>query len=244
VDDPLPLPGSPPSNPFDDFYLLGDPVARGAYRASFIGSGDCGAGFSRAEDRPAETVRVPWAMGRATPSDVVWTTSALPMIVSARVIRILEEQGFTGWSTYPVAVSDKSGDVIEGYAGLAITGRCDPVDIARSSVVVREYPAGWFPKFRGRFLDLESWDGSDLFMERPDDRGDSTLFMYATALVARALRRAKVRPLVVTRLTDFEMDAAGYGIGKPNRMPADFEQRVTAAYARQGVPRPARQPNP
>ena len=38
---------------------------------------------------------------------------------------------------------------------------------------------------------------------------------------------------------DFEMDAVGYGIGKPRRLPADFEERVADAYARQGVPEPS-----
>ncbi len=122
--------------------------------------------------------------------------------------------------------------------GLAITGRCDAVDITRSSVVVREHPAGWFPVFRGMFFDLDSWDGSDLFMERCDDRGGFTIFRYATAPAAQILQREKVRPLRFTPLGELEMDAVGYGIGKPHLMPADFEQRVADAYARQGVPRP------
>jgi hypothetical protein len=226
------------ADPFDDFYDLGDPMLRGAFRAGFIGSEDCGARFSRGEGQPADIVPVPWAMGRATPSDVAWTTCGHPMIVSARVIRTLQEHRVTGWSTYPVVVSDRHGDVVEGYAGLAITGRCDPIDIARSSVVVREYPAGWFPKFRGRFLELDSWDGSDLFMERPDARGDLTLLRYATARVVRVLERAKVRPLRFTRLSELEIDVADYSVGKPHLMPADFEQRVADAYARQGIPRP------
>lgn len=160
------------------------------------------------------------------------------MIVSARVLQILREHGFTGWSTYPVTVFDKQGSALEGYAGLAITGRCGPVDIARSSIVLREYPGGWFPMFLGRFFDLDSWDSSDLFMERADERGDVTLFRYATARVARALQRARVRQLQITPVADFEIDANGYRIGKPNLMPVDFDQRVSDAYVRQGVPRP------
>jgi hypothetical protein len=182
-------------------------------------------------------------MGRATPSDVAWTTCGHPVVVSARVICILQEHRFTGWSTYPVVVSDKHGVAVDGFAGLAITGRCDPIDIARSSVVVREYPAGWFPKLRGRFFDVGSWDGSDLFMERPDACGDFTLFRYATARVVQVFEREKVRPLRFTRLRELEMEVAVYGVGKPHLMPADFEQRVADAYARQGVPRPARVDN-
>jgi hypothetical protein len=176
-------------------------------------------------------------MGRTRPSDVVWTTCGHPLIVSARVIRILKDHGFTGWATYPVEVSDKSGDVIEGYVGLAITGRCDRADITLSSVVLREFPAGWFPSFRGQYFDIDAWDGSDLFMERPDDRGDFTLHRYATARVARALHREKVRQLSATAVSDVEIPAIVYR-SKPHLMLADFEHRVSDAYARQGVPRP------
>jgi hypothetical protein len=120
-----------------DFYAIGDPVSHGAFRAQFGGAYDSAPRFSRAEDRPTNAVAVRWAMGRPTPADVVWTTTAGPMIVSTRVVRVLTEHGITGWATYPVTVSDKRGDEVEGYVGLAITGRCDRVDIARSSVVVR-----------------------------------------------------------------------------------------------------------
>ena len=95
---------------FDDFCALSDPLPRGAFRARFIGSEDCGARVSRAEDTPAGVVAVPWTMGRAASSDVIWTTCACPMIVSARVIRLLQQHRFTGWATYPVAVSDKRGE--------------------------------------------------------------------------------------------------------------------------------------
>jgi hypothetical protein len=58
------------------------------------------------------------------------------------------------------------------------------------------------------------------------------------------LRREKVRQVSLTRVTEFEMATFGYAIGKPHLIPADFEQRVADAYARQGVPRPAGRENP
>ncbi len=180
-------------SPFDDLYSLQDPLPRGAFRATFEGVDDCGASFSRGEAAPAESVSMRWTMGRATPPEGVWTTCAYPMIVSARIIRLLEDHQFTGWKTYPVTLHDRSGPIHEGHAGLAITGRCNRIDLSRSSVVVREYPAGWYPKFRGQFFDPESWDGSDFFMTRPDDFGPGNLVRYATARVVQAFRPAKVR---------------------------------------------------
>jgi hypothetical protein len=93
--------------------------------------------------------------------------------------------------------------------------------------------------FRGLFFDLGSWDGSDLFMERADDRGDFTLSRYATSRVVRALKRQKVRHLKTTPVSDYEIDAVGYGIGNPHRLPSDFQERLADAYARQGVPQPS-----
>lgn len=124
--------------------------------------------------------------GRGTPSDVVWTTCAHPMVVSARD------------------------------------------------------PAGWFPRFRGRYFDVDSWDGTDLFMERPDERGRITLHRYVASRVARALRRENIRQLEIRALADIELHAEGVRIGTPDQMPADYEGRAAEAYARQGVPRPPR----
>jgi hypothetical protein len=223
----------------DDFFLLHDPLSNPPFRGGFEGLDDCGARLSRAEHRAPSPVHVPWMMGRPTPGDVVWTGCAHPLIVSARVVRLFEEQRITGWSTYPVTVSDKHGNAVEGYVGLAITGRCDRIDLARSSVIVREFPGGWFPRFRGFHVDRAAWDGSDLFMERPDCRGGFTTSKYATARVVDVLRRARIRNIKMTPLADVENDVSMYRIAGAYLLPADIDQRIADAYARQGVPRPA-----
>jgi hypothetical protein len=46
-----------------------------------------------------------------------------------------------------VNLYDKGGNLVRGYAGLAITGRCAPVDISRSSVVVRKFQWRLAPMF-------------------------------------------------------------------------------------------------
>jgi hypothetical protein len=69
--------------------------------------------------------------------------------------------------------------------------------------------------------------------------GIFNLWRYATVRVARAFERAKVRHVEHTRLSELEVSTDVYGVTLRHLLPADFEQRVADAYARQGVPRPA-----
>ena len=231
------MPASRRDRTDDGFYRLSDPVSDPPFRGSF-GPRECWK-FGRAEARPDLPVRLEWAMGGATPSDVVWTTSADLPVFSRRVIQLLESGGFTGWDTYPVDLVDKAGDWVPGYAGLMVTGRCDPADLSRSEVVVRQFPGGWFPNFRGHFFPPESWDGSDLFVEREDGRGSGSGALHATARLIRALRRHRIKNLRIQHTSEVEVGTSVYTIGKAYRLPPDFEARLAEAYARQGVPRPS-----
>jgi hypothetical protein len=131
--------------------------------------------------------------------DLIWTSQGVPIVVSDRVIGILSEEGFTGWDTYPVTVVGQDGRVIENYRGLAITGRCGPLDSSMSLVVLRQYPAGTFPVRRGRFFDPSTWDGSDLFMpQRPAEH------VFALAEVRVAFNRARIRNVEFQRIDELE----------------------------------------
>jgi hypothetical protein len=136
----------------------------------------------------------------------------------------------------PASRRDRTED---GFYGMAVTGRCDRVDLLRSELVVRQYPGGWFPKFRGHFFAPESWHGSDLFMERAGEQGSTTLALQATAQLVRALRRERIKNLLMEHIAEVEVPTSVYGIGKAYRLPPDYEARLADAYARQGVPRPA-----
>jgi hypothetical protein len=216
---------------FDDLYEIGDPVANRPFRASVsCGIADAVA-FSRAEASPANAVKAEWGMGSSVPSDVVWTLLGLPLIVSSRFVDLFETAQFTGWATYPVRLVAKDGAEIPGFHGLAISGRCDPPDLSRSEVVLRQYPGGLFPMFRGRFFDPASWDGTDVFMERPDDRGNKSVNRYVTGRVLRALRRSRISNLRLERLSQLEISAANYESGLRHRLPHDFDARVAALRA-------------
>jgi hypothetical protein len=127
---------------------------------------------------------------------------------------------------------------VPGYAGMAISGRCGPVDLSRSAIELREMPGGWFPYFRGHFFVPDTWDGSDLFMAVPDQLGKLSTARFISARGCQVLTRAKIRNLDFISLTESRTNTSVYTIGLQHLLPADFEQRIALACAEAGVPRP------
>lgn len=228
-----------PSFPgFEHVYSLRDPLSNRSLRGNFEAREDCLA-LTRGETTTTETTRISWAMGGGMPSDVIWTTSAHPLIVHRRVVDLLREHGLAGWRTYPVDVTDKQGESHPDYQGLVISGRCGTVDLSRSVVVLSQYPAGWYPHFLGRYFAEDSWDGSDIFMETPDSIGRVTAHKFVTEKVRQVFDRAKIKNVHLQRLTEESVSTSIYEVGSSHLLPHDFTRRVDAAYARAAVPRPA-----
>ena len=84
-------------------------------------------------------------------------------IVSDRVISILENNGITGWKTYPIILYDKHGNRLDGYNGFYVDvmqgmgldfeppqDRCDKTTEDWKWIVTKR---GW--------LDITNWDGRD-----------------------------------------------------------------------------------
>jgi hypothetical protein len=227
-----------PSFPgFEQIYLLEDPLSKRPLRGEIETKVDSFA-LMRGELTTTESVRISWAMGGQVPSDLIWTTSALPIIVHRRVVGVLRENNFTGWSTYATSVTDKKGRSYPDYEGLVILGRCGGVDLSRSVVVLSEYPAGWFPHFLGRYFPEQSWDGSDIFMERPDSSGHVSAHVFVTEKVREAFDKAKISNVLFERLTEVDVMTSVYENGCSHLLPPDFSHRVDAAYRRAGVRRP------
>jgi hypothetical protein len=162
-----------------------------------------------------------------------------PLFVHQRVIDVLLDNRFTGWSTYPAVVCDRSGLENTHYHGLVITGRCGQRNLSASKIELSEYPGGWFPNFVGYYFDEKSWDGSDLFMEEGDESGlgDSAKFM--TERVVDALQRVGVKNLGFTALAETKESTSNYETASSRKyLPPDYRDRVHAAYNAAGVPRP------
>jgi hypothetical protein len=166
--------------------------------------------------------------------DFVWTTSVHPVIVHRRAVDLLEQQQLTGWSTYAVELREKDGTLSNDYVGLVVLGRCGPVQLSRSVVVLKEYPAGWFPHFLGYYFDEASWDSSAVFMHTPDAAGNTTGHVFVTEALRRVFRHAKVGNVAFERLTNLSLPTSIYEIGSQHLLPDGFSQQVEHAYTRAG----------
>ena len=125
-------------------------------------------------------------------------------LISDRMKGILEENGITGWKSYPVVIYDKKGGTIEGYNGFSVVGRSGPMDLKSQpteyyvrfdgSVSNRlDYIGGWF--------DLNTWDGSDIFIL------EDSLWTIMTARLYKILRKEKITALDCERVSDLRLDS-------------------------------------
>ena len=136
---------------FEHIYEFHDPLSSRAFRGRFEPH-EVAFELSRGELLTNPTVTVVWAMGGGEPSDIIWTTSAAPVVLHRRVIELLSSAGFSGWNTYPVEVRNKAGVLVSDYEGIAITGRCDSIDLARSEIVLGQMPGGVDSSFQRKIL--------------------------------------------------------------------------------------------
>ena len=182
---------------FDKVYSLGDPVADKPYRGEMKVRHPEQFSFTRCESRPKKAVTITHDRGEAVPRDAFWTSAVAPLIVSQRFVDVLMENQFTGWGTYPVKVHAKGGELVPGYHGLCIGGRCGPILWEKSEVIYKDYPGGRFPCYKGEYFDPDTWDGSDFFVETTD-----TAQIFVVEPVKKALEKAKIRNLLFERLDE------------------------------------------
>lgn len=107
-------------------------------------------------------------------------------MVSDEVIELLQKNHISGWKTYPVEVYTEEGMLLKGLNGFTITGRCGAVkpSLCEEVIIPPAYKGGpSVPGYKGDPLDLESWDGSDIFIL------EHTCYKYVTEKVQKILSK-------------------------------------------------------
>jgi hypothetical protein len=133
-------------------------------------------------------------MGPRAPLDFVWTALGVPIIVSDHVISILNANRFRGWKTYAIQLFGKDAEPIGGYHGLAISGRCGPLQPERSQEVVTKRADGQSAlRYKGWYFDETKWDGSHIFMP-----SSGTGLVFVMQEVRDALRAGQVKGVLYT----------------------------------------------
>jgi Immunity protein family (Imm11) len=182
------------------FFALGEAFTRLAFRVHALGDIPDPYALTRAEVVPDHPIRFHYDQGTRL-YDYIGTTWAVLDLVSERMIAVLRDHDFTGWATYPIEMYDATGDLVPGYHGLAVSGRCGPIDESMSPVmeVPPPVPGGaTLPHRIGLRFWQETWDGSDIFSP------EGTAWVLVAQTVRDALIKAKVRNISLTRITEIE----------------------------------------
>jgi hypothetical protein len=156
--------------------------------------------LARAELRPERPIDYVRDEGR-TPHDLIGTTDAVVTLVSDRLIAILRAREFRGWTTFPVQIFLDDGSTLDGYLGLAVTGRSGPIDDRFSEDAIQPPPvSGGQPgrALRGLCFEPESWDGSDIFTP------EGYAGRFVVEAVKNALEEAGVSNVEFRRLSEIE----------------------------------------
>ena len=149
-----------------------------------------------AQHTPAEPLRLRRNSGRREPGDRGWGGSTAIVLISPRFVAALRYAGCTGWSTYPVEIV---GGEAPGFAGLAVTGRCGPIDADTYGRDAADPP--WRV---GIGFDPASWDGSDVFAPYPRTK---TLL---SDRARKALEVARLKNVGFERLSEARYLAGDY----------------------------------
>jgi hypothetical protein len=123
--------------------------------------------------------------------DAGWTGLFL---ISERLKNLLEENGLTGWKTYPIKLLDKKNKEISGYFGFSITGSCGPMTFRKSDIIdIRRVPEGPIINvYKGLYIGLDKWDKSDFFIPSGSYR------IIVTKKTAEILKSQKITNLELT----------------------------------------------
>jgi hypothetical protein len=184
---------------FAHVFALGNPFGSRPFTARLeLSLGEDDIAFSLGEARPDRPVRAHWRMGSDTPGDVIWTTHHRPVLVSQRVVRILQEHRFSGWAVIPVELRGKAGELLPPYFFLSIHGRSGPTEHMQREKLDTVHGARVRRVWIGVYLDPATWDGSDFFMPSGDG------YRFVVEGVKQALERARVKNLRFMPLDQLE----------------------------------------
>jgi len=190
---------------FKKFYELSDPLANRPLRLQLTPtsrwlSTEQQVMLSKGQLNLDTTLQLEAFMGGQA-ADFLWSGHVTLVCISSRVVDLLRDCGCTGWSTYPVEVYDRQGQLLFGYQGLAVTGPECMRDKSRSQIIEKPIPGlpgRSQPVNRGLYFDEKCWDGSDFFWIH---------FLNARVITERVyklFKKFKVRNVMMVSLPDVE----------------------------------------
>lgn len=102
--------------------------------------------------------------GQAT--DFIWGSIPSLICISQRVVDLFNINNISGWTTYPVELHDRKGQLLPGYHGFAVIGKEYARDLNRSILITKPPPT---PKgkayqvYMGLYFNENEWAGEEIF---------------------------------------------------------------------------------
>ena len=211
--------------------MVNDPASKKNFRGEITGKIGDFAQLLRGEFTKKQ-IDVKHLEGGKEPSQLFWNTVCDPFCVNEEVLRILKENELTGWKAIPATVTDKNKKKWKNYFAITVTGRTNHIDYMDSVIVFNKMPGGLFPSFKGLYFTPDTWDGSDIFMERADNNGKATAFVYVTKRLVDIFKKHKITNVDFLNFNEFEMDCSSVIIGADDeKYVAMLEKKIAKASA-------------
>ena len=125
--------------------------------------------------------------------DVLDNRDTMAYLISDRMKDLLIDNNITGWKCYDIEMYDKKGNIVPGYNGFSVTGKCDDMLKVDYDNIVEDKRRGFLAK--GASFDINKWDGSDIFRVGG--------WRIITKRVYELFKKHKITAIEMTRLTDY-----------------------------------------
>lgn len=184
---------------FSTLYHFSQAGKRGSFSARYVAADTANARLMRLEhlfrgdETPDSPISFRWAEGSRLYDLLLSTIPSY--LASTKTFNVLNAIGATGWSSYSIDLHGESDEVIEGYSGLVVNGRCGSLQLDRSRVETRIGASGRPYEVKiGFYFDEATWNGSDVFTP------EGTTFVFVTDKVRRGLEGSKITNVSFTPL--------------------------------------------
>ena len=125
--------------------------------------------------------------------DVLDHRDTIAYLISDRMKDLLIDNNITGWKCYDIEMYDKKGNIVPGYNGFSVTGKCDDMVKVDYDNIVEDNRRGFLAK--GASFDINKWDGNDIFRVGG--------WRIITKRVYELFKKHKITAIKMTRLTDY-----------------------------------------
>ena len=107
---------------------------------------------------------------------------------------LLIDNNITGWECYEIEMYDKKGNIVSGYNGFSVTGKCNDMVKIDFENIIKDKKRDYF-EAKGAMFDIEKWDGSDIFRAGG--------WRIITKKVYELFKKHKITAIEMTRMTDY-----------------------------------------